>query len=237
MASEIVRRPSNERGHFDHGWLRTWHSFSFGEYLDPDHMGFRSLRVINEDRIAPDTGFPTHGHREMEILTYVLSGQIEHRDSLGSRHVVGSGEVQVMSAGTGIRHSEMNPSPTEETHMLQVWILPSRNGSEPAYRQRSFAGGGTPLRCLASGYGHADALELGADADVWGGTLGVRESANFEVRGERALWIQLAKGSLSLHANGETEFLSPGDGGAITAARNVEFRSEVGAEFLLFDLA
>lgn len=236
MATTHLRRPAEERGHFDHGWLRTWHTFSFGEYHDPEHMGFRSLRVINEDRIAPDSGFPTHGHREMEILTYVISGQIEHRDSLGSRHVVGAGEFQVMSAGTGIRHSEMNPSPTEETHMLQVWILPGQAGADPGYRQRSFGGDGGPLRCLASGTGRADSLAIGADVEVWGGSLDGAGSVEFELRNERALWVQLARGSLTVGAGENTSDLAAGDGFGVSGVRTVRLEAATDAEFLLFDL-
>src|SRR3989442_11355181 len=170
----ITIRKAEDRGHFDFGWLDTYHTFSFGEYYDPEFMGFRSLRVINEDRVAPRNGFPTHGHRDMEIITYVLEGELEHRDSMGNGSVIRPGEVQRMTAGTGVTHSEYNPSPGEAVHFLQIWILPERQGLPPSYEQRVFAAAELQgrLRLVASRDRRDGALTVHQDARLLAAPLG-----------------------------------------------------------------
>lgn len=233
----ITVRRSEERGHFDHGWLDTRHTFSFAEYHDEDHMGFRALRVINEDRVRPGEGFPTHGHRDMEIVSYVLSGALAHQDSTGGKGVLRPGEVQRMSAGSGVRHSEYNGSREEPVHFLQIWLLPDRDGLTPSYEQRPFpdAEKRGRLRLVASPDGADGSLRLQAGARVYATVLGPGERARHELAAGRHAWIQAARGELAV--NGVP--LRAGDGAAASDERAlvVEGRGSEPAEALLFDLA
>ena len=227
-------RPAKERGHADHGWLDTWHTFSFSEYYDPRFMGFRGLRVINEDVVAPGRGFPTHGHRDMEIITYVLQGALQHRDSLGTGSIIRPGDVQRMSAGTGVRHSEGNPSTTEPVHLLQIWIEPARAGIEPSYEQKAFADADKRgrLRLLASPDGADGSVTIHQDARVYATLLGPGRQAVHRLASGRHAWVHVARGSLTL--NGER--LGAGDGAAISAEPTLTLVGEQDAEALLFDL-
>ena len=231
----IIKRPAQERGIGRASWLDSRHSFSFADYYyDPRHMGFRALRVINEDRIAPGGGFPTHGHRDMEILTYVLEGSLAHRDSLGNGSAIRPGEVQLMHAGTGIEHSEFNASRSESVHLLQIWILPERPGLEPGYQQKAFDGEmGGHLRLIASQDGREESLVIHSDAAVYAARLKAGTGLDHTLPANRVGWVQAAKGAFAL--NGVA--LEPGDGGAILEETKLSFRAESGCEFLLFDLA
>lgn len=229
-------RPAAERGHFDHGWLDTNHTFSFGDYHDERHMGFRSLRVINEDRVLPGQGFGTHGHRDMEIVTYVLEGGLAHRDSLGNGSVIAPGDVQYMSAGTGVRHSEFNASQTEPVHFYQIWILPNAAGAEPRYAQKTFdapSRTGT-LRLVASGSGADGSIAIRQDANLYASVLGKGESLTIELPAERHLWLQVLRGSLDVDGRA----LSAGDGLSASNERKFSIAAgDQGAELLAFDLA
>jgi redox-sensitive bicupin YhaK (pirin superfamily) len=224
----------NNRGRSKTGWLDSFHSFSFGHFYDPNRMGFRSLRVINDDRIAPGAGFPTHGHRDMEILTYVLSGAVEHKDSLGTGSVIRPGDAQIMSAGTGIMHSEFNPSPTEPLHLLQIWILPDEQGLAPRYEQKAFPleEKRGKLRLIAAKDGRDGAVTIHQDVDLYTSVLESGDVVNYHVRRDRYAWLQIAQGVATL--NGEE--LRAGDGVQITGEEHLEISTEVGAEILLFDL-
>ncbi|HRX83626.1 MAG TPA: pirin family protein [Phycisphaerae bacterium] len=231
----ITVRRSQERGHFNHGWLDTYHTFSFADYRDARHMGFRTLRVINEDRVAPGAGFGEHPHRDMEILTYVLSGALQHRDSLGNGAVITPGEVQYMAAGTGILHSEFNPSPEEPVHLMQIWIRPDRRGAEPQYDQRRFpaladAGAWT---LLASGDGRAGSIRINQDADVFAATLRAGEPLEHTLAAGRGAWIQVLRGAVTV----DGEDLSAGDGAGVTDQSTFAVAARTEAEVLLFDLA
>ncbi len=231
----ITVRKSDERGHANHGWLDTYHTFSFDSYHDPNHMGFRTLRVINEDRVAPGAGFPTHGHRDMEILTYIVEGALEHRDSMGNGEVLRPGEIQRMSAGTGIRHSEFNPSPDDPVHLLQIWILPAQRGSEPGYEQISIGSGPTngELQLIASPQGGAGAVRIGQDAKLFRGKLGAGSSVSHALAPSRHAYVQVVRGAV--HANGSA--LSAGDGAAVSGEPVLSIAAKEDAEFLVFDLA
>jgi redox-sensitive bicupin YhaK (pirin superfamily) len=230
----LTHRPSEARGHANFGWLDSRHSFSFGHYFDPAHMGFGALRVINEDRVAPGAGFATHGHRDMEILSYVLEGALEHRDSLGTGSVIRPGEVQRMTAGTGIRHSEYNHSATDPVHFLQIWIVPERDGLEPGYEQKVFpaAERSGRLRLLGSCDGRDGSVTIHQDVDLHGALLRQGDRLGFEVRPGRRAWIQVARGAVA--AAGRR--LSVGDGLGVTAAGSLEIAAAGDAEILLFDL-
>jgi redox-sensitive bicupin YhaK (pirin superfamily) len=232
MAIKI--RAAKERGHADHGWLDTWHTFSFADYHDPQFMGFRVLRVINEDVVAPGRGFPTHGHRDMEIITYVLEGALQHRDSLGTGSIIRPGEVQRMSAGTGVRHSEANASSTEPVRLLQIWIEPARLGIEPGYEQKAFTDEDKRdrLRLVASADGAEGSVTLHQDARIYATLLGAGQSAERPLAPGRHAWIQVARGALTV--NGER--LGHGDGAAVSAEAAVTLVGEQDAEALLFDL-
>lgn len=227
-------RRAGERGGADHGWLHTRHTFSFADYYDPAHMGFRALRVINEDRVAPRTGFGRHGHRDMEIVSYVLSGELEHRDSMGSAGVLRPGEVQRMTAGTGVMHSETNPS-DGELHFLQIWLLPERAGLAPGYEQRSFpeAERRGALRLLVSPTGEEGSLRIHQDAKIFGTLLSPGESVSHDMAAGRHAWLQVARGSVSL--NGVE--LRAGDGAAVSDEARLVIEGREPAEALLFDLA
>jgi quercetin 2,3-dioxygenase len=230
----ITIRRSNERGHANHGWLDTYHSFSFADYYDPAHMGFRDLRVINEDRVAPAQGFPTHGHRDMEIITYVISGELSHRDSMGNGETIRPHEVQRMTAGTGVMHSEYS-SPTDNTHLLQIWILPEKKNLLPSYEQTYFPPEEKQgkLRLVASRGGDDGSVHINQDVKVYSSILGNGEEISYEIADGRHAWVQLISGSLTV--NGET--LNPGDGAAISEETILSLRSDADeTEFLLFDL-
>ncbi len=227
-------RHQEDRGKADYGWLKTAHTFSFAHYYDEAHMGFRHLRVINEDHVAPKTGFEEHGHRDMEILTYVLSGTVEHRDSEGNIGHIRAGMVQRMTAGTGIRHSEMN-NEAEPLHLLQIWILPERRGLIPGYEERAFpkACGENRLQLLASPDGREDSLTIHQDVTLWGSTLTPGTKVEHDLAPGRHAWVQVARGTVDL---GE-QTLQAGDGMAISEEQRIEIQALEQAEVLLFDLA
>jgi len=231
----IEIRRSEERGGGDHGWLRTQHTFSFDQFYDPRWMGFRSLRVINEDWVAPGQGFPAHPHRDMEIITYILEGGIEHQDSLGTSSIIRPGDGQRMSAGRGIRHSEMNPSPTEAVHMLQIWITPDRSGHQPSYEQKAFPEEEKrgKLRLIASPDGNDGSVTIHQDAKLYVSLLAPSQKVQHELGEGRHAWLQIAKGAVEL--NGQK--LVQGDGAAISEERALSITGEEQAEVLLFDLA
>ncbi len=227
---------AGERGHFDHGWLDTHHTFSFGDYHDERRMGFRSLRVINEDRVRPGEGFGTHGHRDMEIITYVLEGALAHRDSLGNGSVIVPGDVQYMSAGTGVRHSEFNASKDDPVHFYQIWILPDAEGAAPRYAQKRFDGEAKAgrLKLVASASGENGSLSIRQDVRIYASIARPGETLTLALAPERHLWVQALAGRFDV--NGQT--LSPGDGLAATAEESFRFSAgDQGAEFLAFDLA
>ena len=230
----ISIRRAGERGSADHGWLDTRHTFSFGDYYDERHMGFRDLRVLNEDRVKPGHGFPTHAHRDMEILSWVLEGSLEHRDSLGNGSVIRPGELQRMSAGSGVRHSERNPSGSEALHFLQIWVLPEKNGLSPGYEQKSFPEEDRRgrLRLLASPDGSVGSVSIGQDVRLSGALWKRPESFPYALSPGRAAWVQVARGAIEL--NGRR--LQAGDGAAVTDEPRLELKGESGAESLLFDL-
>lgn len=230
----IKIRRSNERGKANYGWLDTNYTFSFSNYYDPRFMGFRSLRVINEDFIAPDQGFPTHGHRDMEILTYVIRGELSHKDSMGNAATILPNEVQRMSAGTGILHSEYS-SPTDETHLLQIWILPEEENLTPSYEQTYFPPEEKQgkLKLVASRGGTDGSVTIHQDVNLYSSILANDETAAHELAENRHAWVQIVKGTLEL--NGEV--LNQGDGAAISDEKALNFRSLAAeTEFLLFDL-
>jgi redox-sensitive bicupin YhaK (pirin superfamily) len=228
-------RRSADRGHFDHGWLDTHHTFSFSQYYDPQHMGFRSLRVINEDWIAPGQGFGTHGHRDMEIVTYVLEGALAHRDSLGSGGVLSPGELQRMTAGTGITHSEFNSSEAEPVHLYQIWLLPEREGLKPSYEQKAFpeAERRNRLRLVASPNGEDGSLTIQQDARLFLGSFEAGQEVTRPLLPGRHAWLQVLRGGVGL--NGDT--LAAGDGSAISGESALAIRAEGPSEVLFFDLA
>ena len=231
----IQIRHSQERGGGNHGWLKTHHTFSFGEYWDPKWMGFRSLRVINEDWVAPENGFPTHPHRDMEIITYVLEGKLEHKDSLGTGSVILPGDGQRMTAGSGIRHSEFNPSTTDAVHLLQIWIQPEKAALPPSYEQKSFPEAekrGT-LRLLASRDASDGSVKINQDAQLYVTLLKPAEEVVHEFATGRHGWLQVARGAVELNG----KMLSQGDGAAISNEKKVTIKGAKDAEVLLFDLA
>ena len=231
---KLELRPGSERGRMQLDWLDTRYTFSFGEYFDPEHMGFRALRVINEDRVAPGTGFGRHPHQDMEILTYVLSGAVRHEDSAGGAGIVRAGELQRMTAGTGITHSEQNASADEELHLLQIWVLPEREGLAPGYEQREVPTAREgELVLLASRTGGGDALRIHQDAQVFLGIAAAANPVRFTPRVERHYWVQVTRGSVLIDGRG----LEAGDGASISAAVELTFESADRGEFLLFDLA
>jgi redox-sensitive bicupin YhaK (pirin superfamily) len=231
----LTIRRSNDRGGGDHGWLKTRHTFSFNDYWDEKWMGFRSLRVINEDWVAPNGGFPTHPHRDMEIITYILSGQLEHKDSLGTGSIILPGDGQRMTAGRGIRHSEFNPSATERAHLLQIWILPDKHGHEPSYEQKSFpeAEKRGKLRLIASNDGVEGSVKINQNAKLYATLLSPGEEARHTLGANRHAWVQVAKGEVQL--NGQA--LQQGDGAAVSEEKELTIKASKDAEVLLFDLA
>jgi redox-sensitive bicupin YhaK (pirin superfamily) len=231
----IQIRSAQERGGGDHGWLKTHHTFSFGDYWDPKWMGFRSLRVINEDWVAPNTGFPTHPHRDMEIITYVLEGKLEHKDSLGTGSVILPGDGQRMTAGSGIRHSEFNPSTTDAVHLLQIWIQPERAALVPSYEQKTFpeAEKRGKLRLVASREARDGSVKINQDAKLFVTLLKLAEEVTHELAAGRHAWLQVARGAVEL--NGKK--LKQGDGAAISDETKLKITGTEDAEVLLFDLA
>lgn len=231
----LTIRKSDERGKANLHWLKSYHTFSFGQYFDQNHMQFGPLRVINEDYIHGGEGFPTHSHRDMEIVTYVLDGALEHQDSLGNGSVIKPGDVQRMSAGTGIAHSEYNHSPSEKVHLLQIWILPEHPGLPPSYEQTYFdrAAKQNQLRLVGSRDGREGSVVIHQDVNLYAANLDASSHLNYTVNPDRQVWFQLAKGALTL--NGQT--LQAGDGVAIVGPENLELVSTAAdTEFLLFDL-
>ena len=233
MTTMTIRR-ANERGHAEHGWLDSHHTFSFADYFDPDHMGFRTLRVINEDRVEPGKGFGTHGHRDMEIISYVLEGALEHKDSMGTGSVIHPGDVQRMSAGTGVRHSEFNGSKSDPVHFLQIWITPDKAGYEPSYEEKSFSQGDKQgrLRLIGSRDGRDGSVTIHQDTSLYAGIFAKGEEATFEIAKGRHVWLHVAKGSVTV--NGEV--LRSGDAVAIEEPGAVKIAGQDSGEILLFDL-
>ncbi len=230
----LAIRKAEERGPTNLGWLKSWHSFSFGRYYDPKFMGFESLRVINDDHVAPDRGFDAHPHDNMEIITYILEGQLEHKDSLGTGSVIKPGDVQRMSAGTGITHSEFNPSRRESVHLLQIWILPKKRDVPPSYDQKYFAPEQKrgKLLLVASETGRDGSISINQDADMYAGLIDGDETVTHQLKPGRKAWIQVARGSV--HVNGN--LLYPGDGVAVSE-EEIKLHDGGDAEVLLFDLA
>lgn len=231
----IQVRKAQDRGHANHGWLDACHTFSFASYHDPKHMKFRSLRVMNEDRVAPGQGFGTHPHNDMEIVTYVLSGALEHKDSMGNGEVLRPGEFQRMTAGTGITHSEFNPSASEAVHLYQIWLLPERKGIEPSYEQKRFpeAERHNKLRLVASRNAEDGSLLIHQDARIYLSQIDAKNEVAHELMAGRHAWLQVLRGSVSL--NGID--LNTSDGAAVSDEISLRIRGNTDAEIMLFDLA
>ncbi len=231
----IQVRKAGERGHFDHGWLDTYHTFSFADYYDPAQMGFRSLRVINDDRVQPGQGFGMHGHRDMEIVTYVLDGALAHRDSLGNGAVLRPGELQHMTAGTGVRHSEFNPSDREWVHLYQIWLLPDRMGLPPSYEQKAFPEEERrgALRLVASPTGERGSLTIHQDVRLYLATLTAGQTVAHTLKPGRHAWLQVLRGQVELGG----QPLAAGDGAAVSQEEKLEIGGQRDAEVMLFDLA
>lgn len=231
----LTVRKSAERGVGAHGWLNSHHSFSFANYYDPRHMGFRSLRVINEDRIDGGTGFGAHPHSDMEIISYVVKGALEHSDSMGTKAVIRPGEVQRMSAASGVVHSEYNKMPDEQTHFFQIWIMPNKQGGAPGYGQKSFeeALEKEKMVLVVSESGRDGSIDIKQDADIYISRLNAGENVDFKIRANRGVWVQVIKGSLSVN---DTE-ISTGDGLSVNAEELLTFKAKDQSEFILFDLA
>jgi len=230
----ITIRKANERGHFDFGWLNTYHTFSFGDYYDPKHTRFRTLRVINEDFVQPAHGFPTHGHRDMEIVTYILEGALEHRDSMGTGSVIRRGDAQRMSAGTGVTHSEANPSPDAAVHLLQIWIFPERQGLTPEYEEKKFTDEEkrNKLRLIVSPDGSDGSVRIHQDAKIYASLLDEGRELEHALANRRGAWLQVAAGAVTLNGND----LKQGDGAAVNDESSLRITATEAAEVLLFDL-
>jgi len=231
----ITIRKSDDRGHADHGWLDTRFTFSFADYYDPEHVHFRTLRVMNDDRIAGGGGFPTHPHRDMEIVTYVLEGALAHKDSMGNGSVIRPGDVQYMSAGTGVAHSEFNASEKDTVHLYQIWMFPDKKNYTPMYDQKHFSEGDKrgKLRLVVSPDGREGSVKIHQDNEIYATVLAPGESVRHTLKKDRHAYVQVARGSVTL--NGQT--LETGDGGAISAEKSVVLTGVKDAEVLLFDLA
>ena len=230
----IVKRPAAERGQTRTDWLDGRHTFSFNRYHDPRWSGFSDLLVINEDRVAPAKGFGTHSHRDMEIITYIIAGELEHRDSMGNSSVIRPGEVQRMSAGTGVSHSEFNPAPDKPTHLLQIWIVPERNGMRPSYEQREIPHEERRgrLRLLASRDGSDDSVTVHQDVKVYSALLEAGDKVSYDIGRERHAWLQVVRGAVTV----KDVSLEAGDGAAISEKERVEINASEPSEILLFDL-
>lgn len=231
----LTLRQAHQRGHANHGWLDTWHTFSFSTYRDPRHMHFRSLRVMNEDIVAPGQGFGTHPHNDMEIVTYVLSGALEHKDSMGNGEVLRPGEFQRMTAGTGITHSEFNPSATEPVHLYQIWLFPERTGLTPSYEQKAFPSNGrrNQLRLVASRDAAEGSLTIHTDAKIFLAELDAGQTIRQQLQSERHAWLQVLRGSVSVNG----QLLETSDGLAVSDEPSLEITARTTAELMLFDLA
>lgn len=230
-----ILRPSDARGDADFGWLKSKHTFSFGSYFDPNHIGFGALRVINEDRVAPSGGFPTHPHQNMEIISYVVSGGLEHKDSLGTGSVIRPGDLQRMSAGTGVRHSEYNHSAADPVHFLQIWIVPEADGLTPSYEQKAFPESERQdtLRLIGSRDGREGSVVIHQDVDLYASLLSADKNVAFDIRPGRKIWLQIIKGKISV----DGQALAVGDGLGLLDAGTLNLAAQESAEFLLFDLA
>jgi redox-sensitive bicupin YhaK (pirin superfamily) len=230
----ITIRKAEERGHFDFGWLNTYHSFSFGDYHDPKHTHFRTLRVINEDVVQPGHGFPTHGHRDMEIVTYILQGALEHRDSMGTGSIIRRGDAQRMSAGTGVTHSEANPSPDTPVHLLQIWIFPDQQGRQPEYEEKKFSDDEklNKLRLIVSPEGEDGSVRIHQDAKIYASLLDERQEVVHTLANGRSAWLQVAAGAITLNEIA----LKQGDGAAVSQESSLRITAQASAEILLFDL-
>ncbi len=230
----LTVRKANERGHANHGWLDTWHTFSFADYYDPQEMGFGPLRVINDDRVQPGMGFGMHGHRDMEIITYVLEGALEHKDSMGNGSIIRPGNVQRMSAGTGVLHSEFNPSRDESVHLLQIWIEPSVQGVNPSYEEKRFAAQENKgrLRLIASPDGREGSVTIHQDACVYAGVIAAGDAVRQALEAGRRAYVHVARGAVTV--NGQK--LKAGDGAKISGASEIALSEGSGGEVLVFDL-
>jgi len=234
LAGGLTHHPAEDRGMADQGWLQSAHSFSFGDYYNPDQIQFESLRVINDDRVAAGTGFPTHPHNDAEIFSYILDGALEHRDSAGNGSVVKAGGVQYMSAGAGISHSEFNPSTETQVHFLQIWLLPNKKGGAPRYENMLISDmeKDGKLKLFLSKDGRGGAMQISADADIYAATLDGEQSIRTELINGHKAWVQVARGTVTV--NGQT--LKQGDGLSISDAGRIEFSDGLNAEFIYFDL-
>ena len=230
----IVKRAAGARGQAELGWLHSRHTFSFGNYFDPDHMGFRSLRVINDDVVEPGRGFGEHPHRDAEIFSYVIEGELEHKDSLGNGRVIKAGDLQYISAGSGVIHSEFNPSRKNPVHFLQIWLMPGTGGGEPRYAEKSLGEAARPnqLTLLFAGEPRDGAVAIRANADIYFGRLDAGRQLGYVPAPGRAQWLHVISGDVSVLG----ENLGPGDGASVENARALELKSSAGAQFLLFDL-
>ena len=230
---KMTIRRANERGHANHGWLDSYHTFSFADYYDPQWMGFRSLRVINDDLVMPGMGFGTHPHRDMEIITYILSGALQHKDSMGNGRIIRAGEVQYMAAGTGVQHSEFNPSKEEAVRLLQIWIQPDRKGVTPRYAEKTFANAATAtLHLVTSKAGRDGSIAIHQDADLWLAKLEAGQAISHSLANDRHAWVHVAEGEVEV--NGET--LSGGDAVAVSGNSNLQLAATKPSQVLLFDL-
>ncbi len=234
MQNKITLRPSQKRGYADHGWLKSHFTFSFAEYQDPAYMGFRSLRVINEDYVAPGQGFGTHPHRDMEIFTYVIDGALAHKDSMGHASSLSAGQVQKITAGTGISHSEFNGSDKDPVHLLQIWILPEKRGLVPSYQEYTLAvpDDKNPLLLMGSPSGGKNVVKFNQDVFVYRGILKTDQDVEYSIKLGRGAWVQMIKGRLTVNDT----LVSGGDGAAIENENILSFKAQKDAEFLLFDL-
>ncbi|MDJ0514998.1 MAG: pirin family protein [Trichodesmium sp. MO_231.B1] len=240
QVEKVKVRKAEARGHANYGWLNTHHTFSFADYFDREYMGFRSLRVINEDRVSPGNGFGTHGHRDMEIITYVLAGALEHKDSAGHIGVLKPGDVQHMSTGTGIMHSEYNHSKSEDVHFLQIWLLPNSQGLKPTYNQRSFdiAKNSGKLNLVVAKGGRDEALKVNQDVDLFAGALKEGDRLSYSFQADRYGWVQVARGEVDIQVDTNNKFsLKTGDGVALSEIQEVSISTKLNGEILLFDLA
>lgn len=228
----ITIRKSEDRGHADHGWLSTQYTFSFSEYYDPNFLGFRTLRVINEDVVEPTKGFDTHPHDNMEILTYILEGSLEHKDTMGTHSQIRKGEFQLMTAGTGIKHSEFNPSKKEPVHLLQIWITPDKIGLPPGYQQTSFVDHKQGLKLVVSPEGKEGSLKIHQDARIYLGRFQTNQKTEVKLSADRHVWVQMIRGQIAL--NGAS--LNEGDGASISNEKLISVQANKESEFLLFDL-
>jgi quercetin 2,3-dioxygenase len=228
----ITLRPATARGHANHGWLDTWHTFSFADYYDPQWMGFRSLRVINDDRVAPGMGFGTHPHRDMEIITYVIKGELEHKDSMGNGRIIRAGEVQYMAAGTGVRHSEFNPSKSDWVHLLQIWIQPDKQGVSPRYADRALDMEDEGFQLVASREGRDGSFSIHQDTDLWLGRFEPGTRATHQLAPGRHAWLHVAEGEILL----DGIQLASGDAIAVSEQSSLEFLAQKTSQVLLFDL-